>query len=129
MYSVLFIFATVAVAWGAYCYWSIRNERLKASESRIAQSPLHGPWLPKADQESSCLIHEERYFLRPDPGKKGVHRVLCEERYCGLLTGAVIATLPARPIAKAKTLSEGREILQFFREVSVTVEKAGERAA
>lgn len=125
MYSVLFIFASVAVAWGAYCYWSIRTERLKASEARAAQSPLHGPWLPKAEQETSWLVHEERYFLEPDSGKKGAHRVLCEERYCGLLTGAVVASLPPRPIARAKNLSEGREILQFFREVSVT----GNRAA
>ena len=67
---------------------------------------------------ATCLLHEERYFLKSDPGKDGAHQVLCEERYCGRFSGFVIASRPPRPILEANSLNEGREILDFFHEVS-----------
>lgn len=123
--SLLFVLATFAVLFGAYSYWLVQRQRAMVRVARGPESPTHSPWLPTPAQRSSCLLHEERYFLKADPGRKGAHHVLCEERYSGRLSGSVIASLPPRPIAEARSLSEGRELLNFFHEVSF----AGERAA
>ena len=124
IHSVLILFSIALVASAAYSYWSIRRRRRLLLEARLSQTPTHGPWLRKADQESAWLLHEERYFLRPEPGKNGALQVLREERYFGMLSGSVIASIPPRPIAEATSLSEGRDILNFFREVSVSEERA-----
>lgn len=123
--SLLFVLATFAVLFGVYSYWLVRRQRAMVRVARSPESPTHGPWLPTPSQMSSCLLHEERYFLKAALGRKGAHQVLCEERYSGRLSGAVIASRPPRPIAEAKSLSEGRELLNFFHEVS----SSGERAA
>lgn len=125
VHSLLLIFSVVGLLWGAYSYWSVRRHRSFVKAARIPESPAHGPWLPAAEQMTSCLLHEERYFLKAAPGKKGRHQVLCEERYCGRLSGTVIASRPPRPIAEAKSLKEGRDMLSLFHEVSTK----GQRAA
>lgn len=127
-HSLLIVFSVVGILWGAYSYWSVRRYRSFVRAARIPESPAHGPWLPTAEQITSCLLHEERYFLKAFPGKKGKkgkHQVFCEERYCGRLSGAVIASRPPRPIAEAKSLKEGRDMLSLFHEVSTK----GTRAA
>lgn len=125
VHSLLIVFSVVGLLFGAYSYWSVRRQRSLVKAARVPESPKHGPWLPSASQMTSCLLHEERYFLKASPDKKGRHQVLCQERYCGRLSGAVIASLPPRPIAEAKSLKEGRDMLSLFHEVSA----AGERAA
>jgi hypothetical protein len=122
--SLLLVFAAVAVLLGAYSYRQVHRLRMVVKFARQPQSPTHGPWLPTAGQVSSCLLHEERYYLRPRSGKKGAHDVLCEERYFGRLSGGVIARCPPRPVAEAKSLSEGHEILKLFHEVSTSTERA-----
>lgn len=122
--SIVLVFAIAALLFGAYSYWSVRRLRTLTRAARSPESPSHGPWLPATEQVSSCLLHEERYFLKSGPGKDGAHQILCEERYCGRYSGFVIASRPPRPILEASSLTEGREILDFFHEVSASRERA-----